>query len=694
MAYRSEHLPVHAPGRAYSADLRSRVSVLKTNGFSNATIATRLGLHRSTVGRWVARAHELEPGVLAAAQVRPRLGSAPLLDRDVLITIADIVSQNPRFRVEDVHADLVHRGLLPQNRGKLVSVATVRRAMLKCSASHRRLRHRDGATWGQRILAERRAFADAQLNESMKIERLLAFDETTIYPGEAASSGWGLPETKLLAPKSPGMGIVLYLSLGVTVAPDGRAASYVHYRAYPPAGLADASEAIFAPDWEVNTRPLCPPFADALRAGRTRDVSKSALVEFLRGHDVSCRVVTSQEVKDASPLAARLFVREDGKGGPLTKSALAAVALRACEVGLAGLARAGGMTSIGSGRKRRMRGTTASFHAYLQAMSSDAQDPANPAFLPDLGERMFLLDNAAQHGALRTTDRRSFVHRLAQERYGMKGVVWTPPLTPIYNPVERANAWVKGFIRKHAPPARPYTDAELMGTIDSAMAALRRSDFVISWFLACGFHFDPAGTAFAPRDLLPSPRERLLADVRGRLLAPGGCTFQGGVLHHSRTLEDRGEVPLLASVDVGQLMCEEFPAAGGEAEAEAEAEVEAEGEAEGEAEVEAEGAAEGAAAGAVAGEADAEAEGAAAGAVAGEADAEAEGEAAVEAAVEAEGEAESAAESEAEAGAAVEAEAEADVEAEGAGAVVEEGFEPAPALVPIERTRPASSFFF
>jgi hypothetical protein len=645
MAYQSEHLPVHAPGRAYSADLRSRVSVLKTNGFSNAAIATRLGLHRSTVGRWVNRAQELEPGVLAAVEAKPRLGSAPLLNRDVLVAIADIISQNPRFRVEDVHADLVHRGLLPQNRGKLISVSTVRRAMLKCSASHRRLRHRDGATWGDRILAERRAFADAQLNESMKIERLLAFDETTIYPGEAASSGWGLPDTKLLAPKSPGMGIVLYLTIGVTVAPDGRAASYVHYRAYPPTGLADASEAIFAPDWEVNTRPLCPPFADALRAGRLRDVSKPALVEFLRGHDVSCRVVTSQAVKDASPLAARLFVRADGKDGPLSKSALAAIALRACEVGLAGLARAGGTTTLGGGRKRRMRGTTASFHTYLQAMSSDAQDPANPAtFLPDLAERLFVLDNASQHGALRTTDKRSFLHRLAEERYGMKGVVWTPPLSPIYNPVERANAWVKGFVRKHAPPARPYTDAELLGTIDSAMTALRRSDFVISWFLACGFHFDPAGTAFAPRGLLPSPRERLLADVRERLLAPGGCTFQGGVLHHSRTLEARGEVPLIASVDVSRLPCEEFPVAGGEAEAEVEVEVEV------------------------------------------EAEVEVEGAAAVAGAVEAEGEVEGDAEGE--------AEGDAEAEAEAEGVVAEEALAPAPGLLPIEPMRSASSYFF
>jgi hypothetical protein len=202
MAYVSNHLQAHAPGRAYSADLRTRVAVLKPNGFSNATIATRLGLHRSTVGRWVNRSQEIKPGVLAAFEARPRLGSVPLLNRDVLVAIADVVSRNPRFRVEDVHADLVLRGLLPQNRGKLVSVATVRRAMIKCSASHRRLRHRDGATWGERILAERRGFAEAQVNNPrMKIERLLAFDETTIYSGEAAAYGRGLPGGRRAHPR-------------------------------------------------------------------------------------------------------------------------------------------------------------------------------------------------------------------------------------------------------------------------------------------------------------------------------------------------------------------------------------------------------------------------------------------------------------------------------------------------------------
>jgi transposase len=557
MAFVSAHpsITVNVPGRAYSLDLRSRVAVLKNNGLSNAAIGRRLGMHRSTVGRWIKNSVELEPGIVAPFEQRARLGSMPLLNREVLRAISRIVSESPRYRVEDVRAELVRLELLPSHRGKLVSSATVRRGMLKCSSSHRKMRHRDAKSFGGRILAERRAFALAQVtNERMRIENLLCFDETTLYNNESETTGWGLAATKICAPKSPGMGVTLFLSLGVTVDASGKAGSWVHYRAYPPSNAGDATDAIF-PDWEVNRRQLCPSFAGALREGRVRAVPKASLVEFLRNHNVSCRVVTDQAIKDASPLAARLFVRSDGKSGPLTKVGLAAVALHMCEDGLVGLAVAGGVTVLGGGRKQRVRGSTETVQRYLQALSDDAQDPTNEAtFLPSLGERSLILDNASYHGALRSTEKKSWLHRLAHERYGLRTVVWTPPVSPEFNPTERANAWLKTFIRKRAPADRPFSDAELLLAIDEAMRVLRASDFCVNWFLGCGYLFDPNGTSWAPRDRLPSARERLLADVTARFLEPGGCTFRDAVLIHNDILIERGEEPLL---DVRALRCVE-----------------------------------------------------------------------------------------------------------------------------------------
>jgi hypothetical protein len=56
---------------------------------------------------------------------------------------------------------------------------------------------------------------------------------------------------------------------------------------------------------------------------------------------------------------------------------------------------------------------------------------------------------------------------------------------------------------------------------------------------------------------------------------PVVAPFRGGVLHHARTLEARGEVPLIASVDVSRLPCEQFPEVEAAVEAAAEAAVDA-----------------------------------------------------------------------------------------------------------------------
>jgi transposase len=351
------------------------------------------------------------------------------------------------------------------------------------------------------------------------------------------------------------MGHTLTLTLGVRVGADGAPSSYVHYRIEPPASEAHAADALFAQDWEVNRRSLCPSFGQALREGRTQAIPKASLVAFLREHNVSCRAVTSQEIRDESPLAARLFARADGRPGPLTKDGLVAIATRMCTHGLAGLAKAGGTRVLAGGGKRRVRGTTESFHGYLQALSRDAADPASDAHLPNLDDRRLLLDNASFHGAIRRTDRKSYMHRLAREKYGLRNVVFLPPVTPVYSPAERCFGWLKNRLRRQTPSAG-FTDAGLVVAVEDAMAELRRSQFVVNWFLGCGYLFDPTGNAFfapPPTTSGPSARDALLADLRARLLEPDGCAFRDAVVEHNRQLEAQGKEPLIANV--GTMPC-------------------------------------------------------------------------------------------------------------------------------------------
>ena len=55
----------------------------------------------------------------------------------------------------------------------------------------------------------------------------------------------------------------------------------------------------------------------------------------------------------------------------------------------------------------------------------------------------------------------SFMHRIVKEKCGLKGVIYLPPRSPQYNPVEWVFAYIKRIIRHQAPDSNCMTLARI-----------------------------------------------------------------------------------------------------------------------------------------------------------------------------------------------------------------------------------------
>jgi len=87
-----------------------------------------------------------------------------------------------------------------------------------------------------------------------------------------------------------------------------------------------------------------------------------------------------------------------------------------------------------------------------------------------LASKTLIWDNASTHGAIRVENlkAKSIFHRLAKERWGMRGIIYLPPRSPQFQPVETLFAFLKNSLRHNAPKNGLYSEELLYKTIEKS----------------------------------------------------------------------------------------------------------------------------------------------------------------------------------------------------------------------------------
>ena len=430
--------------------LRERVMHRLEKGQSVGQVAQALALSRMTVYRY--RQAAQEQGQRVPVPRVPRKKSRKTLDKKETKALAELALQHPK----DTALELRERLNLQ------VSESTVRRALKEAGIRHKRAHFRDlRIRTDEGIVWERRAFRQAQRGPALLASRLLFFDEANFRLNEQATRGWAAPgasHAELFRPKGHSVTTGVFLTLGQ--------GGVLHHRVYPPARPFQALPLVY----EAQELPT---------PGRG--------------------IPLDQDLKEASVGQLRHILRTfgvkvtDTEGRPLKKRRLLTLARHLERRGQVGLPRAG-RKDLGGG---------------LQAFRATTRDVVQywlKHFLPwageqklDLRERTLVWDNAATHGAVRTTQTQniSVFHRWFRE-WGLAGVVFTPPRSPSFNPVELCFAYVKRWVRKWAPP-EGYTQAGLEQAIAQAVEKVT-PQMIDNWIRACGYHEEQREQEVLARD--------------------------------------------------------------------------------------------------------------------------------------------------------------------------------------------------
>jgi len=79
---------------------------------------------------------------------------------------------------------------------------------------------------------------------------------------------------------------------------------------------------------------------------------------------------------------------------------------------------------------------------------------------PGLASKTIIFDNAPTHAVIpvQNLKHKSIFHRLAKERWGFKNIVYQPPRSPQFQPVETFFAYLKTRLRHYAPKDGLYTE--------------------------------------------------------------------------------------------------------------------------------------------------------------------------------------------------------------------------------------------
>ena len=439
-------------------------------GNSPTAIARELRVSRMTVYRLRAAARKQGrrvPKPKAMGGYRPNTAR---LSKEQQAAIASLALQRPKDTLEELAERAVQEGLVElRNDEERLGRHVVHRALRKQGIKSKRASFYDLKTRTDKgIVYERKVFRKAQQADPVLSHgyRLLFFDETLVRFNEQQRHGWAKAGQGARLPRPKGQ--TPTTSVLLTIGVDLNQGAIVHYKIYPPA------------------RPF-EPLSSRYEAKELKEPGRGISID-----------VSPEEIKDLTVTELRAILKHhavklsDEAGRPLKKKDLVRTVLHLSKRGLVGLLRAQrGGRDLG-GAKEPMRGKARDVVEYwLESVVPWAEEHGLT-----LADKTVVWDNAPSHSAVRTTQtaRISVFHRWFRE-WGFRGVVFTPPRSPSFNPVELAFAYIKRWIRKWAPD-EGYSQEGVERAIQRAAAKIS-PEMVMNWIAGCGYRVarDPENEA-------------------------------------------------------------------------------------------------------------------------------------------------------------------------------------------------------
>lgn len=435
-------------GRPYPPELRLRVIDLLEEGLGPTAIARRLRISRMTVYRYQRAAQQQGRRV---PQPRPSGGYRhSKLQRAQIQGLAALALTHPKDTAAELQSRAVADGLMAAP----VSVSTVRRALHKAGISYKRATYVDLRTQTDSGIAhERQVFRHAQRSDPVfGAQHLLFFDESNFRLHEQASRGWAAQGPAILyRPKGQSLTTGMFVTMGQ--------GGFFHYKLFPPSRPFEPLPARYQA-------------AECVAPGAGVDVGLTA---------AQIRRATTAQLR--SLLRTQQIKLSNQQGRCLSRQQLVDTVLHLRRQGCVGLLRATRGRQDRGGALQAFRATTRDVVRYW---TEELVPWAEEQHEHKLGDKTVVWDNAPTHSPVRTTQaqRISVFHRWSRE-WGVRGVIFTPPRSPSFNPVELCFAYLKRWVRKWAPD-EGYTQAGLEAAIHRA-AALITPAMIDHWIKGCGY---------------------------------------------------------------------------------------------------------------------------------------------------------------------------------------------------------------
>jgi len=469
-------------------------------------IAADMKVALKTVYRMKAR-FEQEDGTFEAAEAD--VADKRAFKREELVEISEWLIAEPKLTLKEIREKLVTSGLY-SNIEEVPDASTVWRHLQKMGFDWRKPVYSDPRAKRNVIKYERCAFRLAQDN-GLDPTTLLSLDETNFYY-EQATRAWGtIAKPAILEqPKGKVMRRSMIASIGFKII-RGEPKAILHWIFIPP---------------RKSWRPL----ADTIQAHEIKQGDKAEIKA-----NLSTQFIQSLSCAQLKAELQKLGIR----AGACTQEAMIEVLLRVLRRGTTegelrsrtkGRPTAGGALTAPTGNARMvseylysclvpfLKGeglhneTGSECETTADEGIESCPDGGKLEVRPRLSHMSILWDSAPSHLASNHI-RVSAFHKYSQDKLGLKGVIFTPPYSAWFNPVELFFSYVKRYVRKFAPATIP----ELLARIREATTKIDGS-MIAGWFRKSGYIIPGE----APREDKPDPNE----GVENRCTIPANALFE------------------------------------------------------------------------------------------------------------------------------------------------------------------------
>ena len=393
--------------------------------------------------------------------------------------ISQWLTAEPKLTLNELREKVVTEGLY-DSLDTVPDPSTLYRQLKRLGFNWGKVRYSDPRAKRDVIRFERCAFRMAQ-DQGLDPTTLLSFDESNFHIWDQPRLAWGTTANAatLEKPKGKTLRNAVYATIGFKMV-DGQAKALIHW--------------VF-----IHPRKTWRPLESTIQQHEIEDDEKARIKASL-----SKQLINSLTCSGLKAELTKLGIKSDAN----TKESMTNTLLRVWKRGT----RLDELRLLGKGRPDTggqcipPTGTARMFSEYLyecllpfmkgKGALNDAgveckltadegiegcPDYGKLEFQPRLKDLSILMDSAPSHLPSNHVRVTAF-HKYAQDKLGMKGVIFTPPYSAWYNPVELFFSYVKRFIRKQSPATVPELIKRLREASDKVTGKM-----IKGWYLKSGY---------------------------------------------------------------------------------------------------------------------------------------------------------------------------------------------------------------